>query len=354
MAQRVTIRDIAAEANTSITAVSLTLNNKPNRLSAATKEHIRAVAKRLHYVPNQSARNLVSHRSMLLGLIVPDIENAYFASLAKRLGDECAVHGYALIISNSNDSASVERQLIKQFSERGLDGILLVPSLGSFDNPEDFKKTVTDVDRPVMLIDRISAYPWCDTVGFDNFTGGSLVARYLLARGHQRIGLIAARSQHTHNDGRIQGFLHAMSEAGQTVPARRIVEGGFRYSGGYEAVDRLLAEKVTAIFCGNDLSALGARKRLMELGKKIPADVSLVGYDNSMAAQGMGADLTTVGQNITLLATKAVATLLDRIQVELEPSPDPSPIEKPWLAEPHREMFPPKLLERATVTRLVD
>ena len=92
----------------------------------------------------------------------------------------------------------------------------------------------------------------------------------------------------------------------------------------------------------------------MELGKRIPGDVSLVGYDNSMAAQGVGADLTTVGQNITLLATKAVSTLLERIQVELDPTPPASPIEKPWLAEPHREMFPPKLLERATVTRLVD
>ncbi|MCI1984831.1 MAG: LacI family transcriptional regulator [Bifidobacteriaceae bacterium] len=357
MAQRITIRDIAEAAHSSITAVSLTLNDRPNRLSEATKEHIRDVAAQLHYVPNQSARNLVNRRSMLLGLIVPDIENTYFAKVSRRVSDEATKHGYTLIIANSNDSTGIGQRLLTQFEERGLDGAIIVPSLESFDHPGDFREAVERFSNPVMLLDRISALPWCDGVGFDNHEGGRIVARYLLGKGHRNVGIIGARSEYMDKDGRIGGFLEAMSDAGSPVATERIAEGNFRYEGGYKGIEQLLAQHVTAVFCGNDLTALGARKRILELGYKIPQDISLVGYDNSMAAQGIGADLTTVDQNIGQMAETSVNALVDRIRgllaSKLHPgqkkAETPADVGKPWLTQARQQMLQPQLIERETV-----
>jgi LacI family transcriptional regulator len=354
MTKRVTIRDIAAVSHTSITAVSLTLNNRPNRLSDDTKKRIQEAAQQLHYIPNQSARSLVSNHSMLLGLIVPDIENAYFAKMSKQVSDEAIKHGYTLIITNSNDSAATERRLLAQFEERGIDGVMVVPSLESFDRPKEFHTLVAHIDRPVVLMDRISSLPWCDGVGFDNYSGGQIVARYLLDQGHATVGVIAAKSEYVHKDGRIEGFLDIMKSAGATVPTERIAEGNFRYESGYTTAQALLAQGVTAIFCGNDLTALGARKRILELGLSVPNDISLVGYDNSMAAQGVGADLTTVDQDIPLMAATGVSTLIRRIR---QASPqgrthlkgDSAASARPWLSEPQQKMFSPTLIERTTV-----
>lgn len=365
MARRTTIRDIAAAANTSITAVSLTLNNRPNRLSEATKEHIREVAAQLHYVPNQSARNLVSKHSMLLGLIVPDIENAYFAKVSKQISDLAGKQGYTLVITNSNDSAATERALLSQFDERGIDGTILIPSLESFNAPGELRRAIEASSSPIVLMDRISALPWCDGVGIDNHRGGELVAQYLFDRGHRSVGVIAARSEYMHQDGRIEGFLHTMKRLGAHVPASRIAEGNFRYEGGYSTIESLLKQQVTAVFCGNDLTALGARKRILELGYSIPRDVSLVGYDNSMASQGIGADLTTVDQDIPLISEKAIQLLIRRIGEETGSSPLPgernnttdetsteaeATSQKKWLVNPQKLMFSPKLVERATVS----
>jgi LacI family transcriptional regulator len=362
MAQRVTIRDIAAAANTSITAVSLTLNDRPNRLSEATKQHIRSIAAELHYVPNQSARNLVNHRSMLIGLVVPDIENSYFAHASKCVSDEAAKYGYTLIITNSNDSEGTEQRLLTQFEERGLDGAIVVPSLESFDHPDDFRAAVERFDHPVVLMDRISSLPWCDRVGFNNYEGGQLVARYLREKGHTAVGVIAARSEYMHKDGRIEGFLNDMDAAGFPVAPTCIAEGSFRYEGGYSHIEKLLAQKVTAVFCGNDLTALGARKRILELGLNLPEDISLIGYDNSMAAQGMGADLTTVDQDVAQMASSSVELLVSRMRavaahkttqptVDRSDPPTPSTVRsaKPWLTDPHELMFSPTLVERTTV-----
>lgn len=368
MAQRATIRDIAAAAHTSITAVSLTLSNKPNRLSKATRDLIREVANNLNYVPNQSARNLVGRQTMLLGLIVPDIEDAHFAEVAKCVSDKASRRGYTLIIANSNDSAEAEKRLLLQFEARSIDGVMVVPSIESFDSPSAFRSKISSLDTPVTLLDRIASLTWCDAVGFDNYKGGQSVAHYLLKKGHRNIGVIAASSKYLHKDGRIEGFLDVMRNEGAAVPDKNIVEGGLLYSGGYHVVESLLKNHVTAIFCGNDLMALGARKRLLELGLSIPADISLMGYNNSMAKQGVGADLTTINLDIPTMARLAMDTILHRIEdqntlkhdqkqaskgaagrTNHEPHGEP---EYPWLSQPLQHIAFPTLLERTTVAQI--
>lgn len=374
MPKRATIKDIASLTNSSVTAVSLTLNNRPNRLSDATKRRIFEAAAELNYIPNQNARNLVSNRSMLLGLIVPDIQNTFFANLAKNLSDECTDHGYALVIANSNDNETTEQLLMQRFHSHGLDAVMIVPSLQSFDNPKRFRKLIENSSIPVMILDRISALPWCDGVGYNNYYGGQLAARYMLQQGHRDVGIIAAQSTYMDKDGRITGFRDVMAEAGYPIPNARITEGKFRFEGGFTAIEALLEQKVTAVFCGNDNTALGAISRLTQLGLRVPDDISIMGYDNDIAPQGLGIGLTTIDQNVAELCKVALEHLLARVEADSEISDTAAascstgtqlsttateqprtsePQHTSWLQQPQRELLTPRLIERATVVSLL-
>ena len=182
MAYRATLKDVAAAAGVSVTTVSLVLNNRPARVSEEKRKAIADAAKKLNYVPNQSARSLVTKQSQLVALIVPDIENLFFAALAKCVEDECAAQGYSLIVANSDDSRVTEHELLQRLPARGVDGVMLIPARESCagDAAERLREDVALVSCPVVLIDRLTQCGWCDAVGFDNYLGGRLAARYLL------------------------------------------------------------------------------------------------------------------------------------------------------------------------------
>ena len=186
MAYRATLKDVAAAAGVSVTTVSLVLNNRPARVSEEKRKAIADAAKKLNYVPNQSARSLVTKQSQLVALIVPDIENLFFAALAKCVEDECAAQGYSLIVANSDDSRVTEHELLQRLPARGVDGVMLIPARESCagDAAERLREDVALVSCPVVLIDRLTQCGWCDAVGFDNYLGGRLAARYLLEGGH--------------------------------------------------------------------------------------------------------------------------------------------------------------------------
>ena len=192
MAYRATLKDVAAAAGVSVTTVSLVLNNRPARVSEEKRKAIADAAKKLNYVPNQSARSLVTKQSQLVALIVPDIENLFFAALAKCVEDECAAQGYSLIVANSDDSRVTEHELLQRLPARGVDGVMLIPARESCagDAAERLREDVALVSCPVVLIDRLTQCGWCDAVGFDNYLGGRLAARYLLEGGHTRIGIV--------------------------------------------------------------------------------------------------------------------------------------------------------------------
>ena len=183
MAYRATLKDVAAAAGVSVTTVSLVLNNRPARVSEEKRKAIADAAKKLNYVPNQSARSLVTKQSQLVALIVPDIENLFFAALAKCVEDECAAQGYSLIVANSDDSRAAEHELLQRLPARGVDGVMLIPARESCVGSavEQLCEDVALVSCPVVLIDRLTQCGWCDAVGFDNYLGGRLAAQYLLA-----------------------------------------------------------------------------------------------------------------------------------------------------------------------------
>ena len=158
MAYRATLKDVAAAAGVSVTTVSLVLNNRPARVSEEKRKAIADAAKKLNYVPNQSARSLVTKQSQLVALIVPDIENLFFAALAKCVEDECAAQGYSLIVANSDDSRESEQALLRRLTSRGVDGVLLIPARESCAAGAGaaLREDVERVTCPVVLIDRLT------------------------------------------------------------------------------------------------------------------------------------------------------------------------------------------------------
>ncbi|NEG70265.1 LacI family DNA-binding transcriptional regulator [Bifidobacterium choloepi] len=314
MGHRITLRDVATAANVSVTTASLILNGRPARVSPDTRQRILDVAEQLNYVPNQNARSLVTKKSMLIALIVPDIENLFFASLSKQIEDCCARDGYSLIVANSDDSRASEHDLMTRLSSLGVDGMLLIAARESYDDVDGLREDVDRMNCPVMLVDRLFAEQWCDGAGLDNYTGGRLAADCLLDAGHTLIGCITGGDQQGNAADRVRGFLDALRERDVPFDPALKVSGMYKFRSGYDAADRLIDAGVTGVFCCNDLIAAGFIQRAMERGLQVPRDISVVGYDNILERYGLYRDVTTVDQRIEELAERCWEHLHDRIE----------------------------------------
>lgn len=371
MARRATMKDVAAAAGVSVTTVSLVLNDRPARVSAEKREAIAAAVKSLNYVPNQNARSLVTKQSKLVALIVPDIENLFFAALAKCVEDECATQGYSLIVANSDDSRGVEHDLLRRLTSRGVDGVLLIPAREScVDGVGEALRA--DVDRiacPVVLIDRLTRCGWCDAVGFDNYLGGRLAAQYLLEGGHRRIGIVTGDVAESSAADRQRGFVDAIEQAGAQFDSALCVAGDYRFDSGYHAADRIIDACATAVFCCNDVMALGFRQRMAERGLHVTEDMQVIGYDNILRRFGLGLRMTTVEQSVDDLAAASWGMLSKRIDIAVRgigaaagsagvvgSSADgavaaadagDSGAGRPWLTLPQVQMLTPKLVQAA-------
>ena len=308
MAYRATLKDVAAAAGVSVTTVSLVLNNRPARVSEEKRKAIADAAKKLNYVPNQSARSLVTKQSQLVALIVPDIENLFFAALAKCVEDECAAQGYSLIVANSDDSRAAEHELLQRLPARG----------------------------------------WCDAVGFDNYLGGRLAAQYLLEGGHTRIGIVTGDIAESSAAERRRGFVDAIEQSGKHFDSSLCVEGDYRFDSGYRAANQIIDGGATAVFCCNDVMALGFRQRMAERGLHVTEDMQVIGYDNILKRFGLGWRMTTVEQSVTDLAAACWGMLRKRIDVAVRAkSGTESGDARPWLSDPQVEVLTPKLVQAA-------
>lgn len=308
-----TLKDIAREAGLSISAVSLVLNDRPCRISEVNKERIRAIARKHNYTANQVARSLVSKCTRMLALILPDIENIFFSSLAKHIEEYCRQEDYALIITNTNDRYDDERSLLKRLAARGVDGIFLIVSNESYRDNTALLKELKELSIPYVMVDRIYPELECDRVYFNNKEGGYRAVRHLLEHGHRKIACVTSPISYSNGRARLSGYLKAMEEYGCKVHSDYLEEGDYRFDSGYNAAGKLLKTDVTAAFICNDMMALGFLKRLYQEGLRIPQDFSLVGYDNLLSPFLLGVELTSVSQDVERLAACAGQMLLKRL-----------------------------------------
>ena len=268
MANKVTLKQIAQEVGLSPSSVSLVLNNRPCRISEENRKLIKEVAARNHYVPNQIARSLVMRESRTLGLIVPNIESRFFASLAGSLEKRCREDGYALFITSSGGSADDDLELLRQLVTRGVDGVFLVVG-DEFSDDRALREEVSHLPIPAVMVDRAIEGLECDKVMFDHEMGGYMATRYLIEQGHRRIAcLVNARRSNTGRK-RLAGYERALREVGLPIDARLEFESEYYIPSAYEASEAVLATDATAVLLAwlthaapirvaNDLPAMSA------------------------------------------------------------------------------------------------
>jgi LacI family transcriptional regulator len=292
-----TIKDIARMTGFSTSTVSLVLNHVECRIAVATREKILQKAKEMNYRSNRMAAGLVTKRSRMIGLIVPDITNGFFAEIAAEVETECMAADYSVILCNTNDIPTQDIKYINLLLECNVEGILFVMSAGMHKKcAEECLCLLSDAKIPTVIIDREWQNETVVNVISDNERGGYLACRHLLDLGHSRIGYISGPMGNLFAKKRLQGYIQALQQQSFPFAPELVLEGDYHMESGYLLSEHLLKLDVSAIITGNDMMALGVYKRIREKGLKIPQDISIVGYDNLAFTEFLEIPLTTVAQ----------------------------------------------------------
>lgn len=298
--ERIRLKDIAKMANVSVTTVSLVLNNKPVRVSESKRKEIKSIANKYGYRPNLNAKNLVKRENKTIGLIIPDIENPFFASLCKAVEIELKQFGIIALILNSDGTMDSDKKLIEVLYDRDVMGILLVMSKESSIS-ESFRIHCENLKIPLVLLDRDFKESTIPSITFDNYLGGKLAGEYLFNRGHREVGCISGPMEIQEAKLRYLGFKDIFIDQGVTL-----FEGNFFYQDGIEGANSLLNnEKISAIFACNDLMAYGAINEI----KSRNINIEIVGYDRSKFSSMLGYKFPSIFQDTQLLAKYGIDVL---------------------------------------------
>lgn len=310
--RRVTTHDVAARAGVSQPTVSLVLSRNPTaRVAAETRERVLRAAEELGYRPNVVARSLVRRRSYAIGLVVPDLANQFFAHVVSGAERVAVDEGYAVLLCEQRGTG-IDRHL-DALRARQVDGVIL-DAAGAASIPEELLDGIN-----VVLIDQPSQR-W-PGVASDAEGAGRMAAGHLIALGHQRIAF-AGPSADVHSFRmRERGFARVLRDRGLPLETDLLRRAPATVAGGHAAMRVLLAQPAppTAVFCANDLLALGAYKACAQAGISIPGDVSIVGCDDIEFAQLVTPELTTVAVPARELGARAARLLLRGIGGEPTP-----------------------------------
>lgn len=303
----VTIQDVARHAGVSKATVSRWLSGQPVRAAEAVE---RAVDE-LRFRPNASARSLKTGRRGMVGVIVPDIGNPFFAAVVKGLERAIPDGSIRMLLANSEESAEVEAELLTDLIDR-VDGFVLAPATEEDAGP--LKLTRQGV--PVVLLDRkVSDGDPHDVVLVDNAGGAAAAARHLLELGHRRIAMINGPVNTTPGRERRAGFMAALEQAGITPLPEHDLAGDFKEASGHDLLHRLMALPTppTAVFTANNQMTVGALHALQELGIDVPGELSLIGFDDVSLGSLLHPPLTCVARDEVRQGELVMTLLLDRL-----------------------------------------
>lgn len=305
--------DIARRAGVAPITVSRVINNS-GYVSQSTRERVEAAVKELGYVPNTIARGLRSKRTHTLALIVTDITNPYFTSMARGVEDVAGSYDYTVIYCNTDESESKEEKYANMLAQRRVDGVLLVPSCG---NSKTIKFLESNNINVIILDRRISGVK-SDIVYSDSVNGAYRLTKLLIGLGHKRIAMITGPKDISTSADRVAGYQQALTEAGLRE-SEIIYYGAFNEQSGYEYTNQAMmqAPKPTAIFGANNFTAMGIIKALHDLKLDVPGDVSVVSFDDIPEFMFMKPFLTVARQRAYEMGKLAAELLLKSISGEL-------------------------------------
>jgi DNA-binding LacI/PurR family transcriptional regulator len=304
---RPTIYDVARLAGVSTATVSRALNGT-GQIAPATRATIDAAVADLGYHPNTAARSLVTRSTQTIALLLPDITNPFYAALVNGIQDRALEAGHTMLLCTTEGDPEREEQYLSLLRAKQVDGVLVD---GLVLPPDRITRFVRD-GLPIVCLDRDIDSTLVPLVQVDNRLGARLATEHLLALGHERIAHVTGAPDLRISAERIEGYRDAHRTAGIPLDPELISVGSFTEEGGYEAARSLLATRVfTAVFAANDLSALGVLSALAEAGRRVPRDISVVGFDDLRLSRFTTPPLTTVHQPAREIARRATELLLE-------------------------------------------
>lgn len=303
----ITIKDIARAAGVSHTTVSRALRSD-SRIPPATTQRIVKLAKEMGYVPNSIAQSLSSQRTDTIGMLVPSIADPVIMDCVEGVENAAQDSGYSVFISTSHDNHARELRVLETFQRRRVDGIILAASR----TENQYKQVFDKIKVPLVLLDSEEIDGNHPGVSVDNVGGAALVMEHLLAMGHRRIGYIGASDRPLSSTRRLRAYTHALEAAGVEVDPGWIFNADVAddIQRGQLGLAHCLAAGVSALFCYNDQIAIGALNSCYRKGISVPADLSVVGFDDIRAASYVIPPLTTVRQPLQEMGKKAMNMLL--------------------------------------------
>jgi DNA-binding LacI/PurR family transcriptional regulator len=302
-----TIHDVAERAGVSKSLVSLVLRGS-SRVSAERREAVLKAVEELSYRPNAVAQSLVQKRSFIIGVVLSDLHNPYFVEIVDGIEEAAIGAHYRALFNTGSRLAGQESVAVETLLQLRTDGLILAGTVLRAREIQAAARTA-----PLVMVARPSRWATVDSVTNDDRAGAELAVDHLVGLGHRRIAHIDG-GQGAGAASRRNGYAEAMRRHGLSSMAR-IAPGMFTEEGGAEGVDRLLqsGSAPTAIFASNDLAAVGALYALERHGLGVPADVSLVGYDNTSLAAIGHVNLTTLDQPRRQMGATAVQLLVERL-----------------------------------------
>lgn len=311
-----TIRDVAALAGVSTATVSRSLRNSAH-VDPATRARVEEAAAALRYRPSGVARSLKLRSTRTIGLIVTDIENPYFSQIISAVEDAARERGHSVLLADGRRDPGREIESLDLLAEREVDALIIASTALSARHHD----RIGELPCPVVIVNSESNISSVPAIVSDNVGGGRLAARFLHDLGHRHVVYLAAPyDDYGATTERFAGAAAAYEELTETTLVSVRSEAGVE--GGMRAAQRALAEhpETTALLCYNDLTAVGAIRGLRADGRDVPADVSVVGFDDIELAAYVEPSLTTIRQSTVELGRRAVESLFERMGPGHEPS----------------------------------
>lgn len=329
-----TLEEVGRLAGVSRSTVSRVVNNHPN-VRDQVRERVWEVIRETGYQPHAAARSLVTRRTRIVGVLIPEavstlFTDPFFSRLLCGITQTCNAERYHLLLSLFNDPAGPEEMYRRVIGSGHLDGVLVAST--QVDDPL-IKRLLQD-GVPFVMAGRHPA-TGVNYVDIDNVAGAQVAVEHLIGLGHKRIATITGPLGMTSGQDRLAGYRQALTAHQLPVDEELIVEGDFTEESGMAATRDLLTRSVTAIFAASDIMAVGALKAIWEADLRVPEDVALVGFDDIPVAAALEPALTTVRQPIERLGSMAADLLLNLLN-------DPPEAQ----ASVHRSLLPVKLIVR--------
>lgn len=309
MHTRASIKDIARLAQVAPSTVSRALTGS-DRISDETRQRVQTIAHQLGYTPSQAARSLVTGASQSIAIVAPSLADPFLAAVMAGIEGESLAAGYHLVVASTSGDAGREIEGVRMVLGQQPDGLIVLSSRAS----KAYQEVLPGLDMPVVFVNSDQPGEQVFSIATDNEYGGWLATRHLLDLGHRRIAYLGGPAQGRSHQARAAGYRRALQEAGASFDRQRLLAGDGSIGAGrrtlVDLIEQSPSSRPTAVFCYNDLSALGLLAEAHQQGLDLPDQLSVIGFDNVPYAELSLPPLTTVDQRKEELGRLAVATVL--------------------------------------------